>query len=184
MDTKRLRPLHRARPRGDRRAHSAAPAARAGRMSSSTLDGSTTTPASPTPSCTRTSAPRPWSASSGGRWPSSAPTGSSAERLQTDNAWTYTKNNALAALLARRGDPPHARSRPLHAEDATARWSAYQQTLKREWAPGAALPLNCGAPGRGAATLARPLQRDPTPPARSATARRSARVRDVLRHDS
>ena len=60
--------------------------------------------------------------------------GVKAQRLISDNAWTYTHNRALAALLSRHGIrhlliPPH---RP----QVNGKVERYQQTLKREWALG------------------------------------------------
>ncbi len=55
-------------------------------------------------------------------------------RLQTDNAWTYTHNRALAQLLAshritHRTIPPRTPKR-------NGKIERYQQTLKREWGLG------------------------------------------------
>ena len=60
--------------------------------------------------------------------------GIEAKRLMSDNAWTYTHNQALAELLASRGIrhlliPPR---RP----QVNGKVERYQQTLKREWALG------------------------------------------------
>jgi transposase InsO family protein len=60
--------------------------------------------------------------------------GITVKRLQTDNAWTYTKNRALAALLtdhavAHRTIPPRTPKR-------NGKIERYQQTLAREWAYG------------------------------------------------
>lgn len=60
--------------------------------------------------------------------------GITARRLQTDNAWVYTKNTTLHALLARhriqhRRTPPRTPKRNGKVE-------RYQQTLAREWAYG------------------------------------------------
>lgn len=56
------------------------------------------------------------------------------KRLMSDNAWTYTRNNALGELLTRHNIrhlliPPH---RP----QVNGKVERYQQTLKREWALG------------------------------------------------
>ncbi len=56
------------------------------------------------------------------------------QRLQTDNAWTYTHNNALAALLTQ-----HAirhRTIPPRTPKRNGKIERYQQTLQREWAYG------------------------------------------------
>jgi transposase InsO family protein len=60
--------------------------------------------------------------------------GITAIRLQTDNAWTYTHNNALAALLARRG--VRHRTIPPRMPKRNGKVERYQQTLAREWAYG------------------------------------------------
>jgi transposase InsO family protein len=57
-----------------------------------------------------------------------------ARRLQTDNAWTYTHNRALAALLT-----DHAighRTIPPRTPKRNGKVERYQQTLAREWAYG------------------------------------------------
>ena len=62
-----------------------------------------------------------------------AGTTSSPRRLISDNAWTYTRNKALARLLARRG------IRHLlipYRPQVNGKVERYQQTLKREWARG------------------------------------------------
>jgi transposase InsO family protein len=55
-------------------------------------------------------------------------------RLQTDNAWTYTKNRALAELLAREGISH--RTIPPRTPRRNGKVERYQQTLKREWGLG------------------------------------------------
>ena len=55
-------------------------------------------------------------------------------RLQTDNAWTYTKNRALADLLAREGISH--RTIPPRTPKRNGKVERYQQTLKREWGLG------------------------------------------------
>jgi transposase InsO family protein len=55
-------------------------------------------------------------------------------RLQTDNAWTYTKNRALADLLAREGIAH--RTIPARTPKRNGKVERYQQTLKREWGLG------------------------------------------------
>jgi transposase InsO family protein len=55
-------------------------------------------------------------------------------RLQTDNAWTYTHNRALAALIAQRGIQ-HRRIPP-RMPKRNGKIERYQQTLAREWAYG------------------------------------------------
>jgi transposase InsO family protein len=56
------------------------------------------------------------------------------KRLISDNAWTYTRNRALAQLLA------HHRVRhlliPYRRPQVNGKIERYQQTLKREWALG------------------------------------------------
>jgi transposase InsO family protein len=60
--------------------------------------------------------------------------GITVRRLQTDNAWTYTHNNALAALLAGRG--VQHRTIPPRTPKRNGKIERYQQTLAREWAYG------------------------------------------------
>jgi transposase InsO family protein len=55
-------------------------------------------------------------------------------RLQTDNAWTYTKNRGLADLLAREGIAH--RTIPPRTPRRNGKVERYQQTLKREWGLG------------------------------------------------
>jgi transposase InsO family protein len=55
-------------------------------------------------------------------------------RLQSDNAWTYTKNCALAELLAREG--VSHRTIPPRMPKRNGKVERYQQTLKREWGLG------------------------------------------------
>jgi transposase InsO family protein len=56
------------------------------------------------------------------------------QRLQTDNAWIYTKNVELAALLAERGI--RHRTIPPRTPKRNGKVERYQQTLKREWGLG------------------------------------------------
>jgi transposase len=56
------------------------------------------------------------------------------ERWQTDNAWTYTHNNALAALFAEHGI--RHRTIPPRMPKRNGKVERYQQTLKREWGLG------------------------------------------------
>jgi transposase InsO family protein len=56
------------------------------------------------------------------------------KRLQTDNAWIYTKNAALAALLSQRGI--RHRTIPPRTPRRNGKVERYQQTLKREWGLG------------------------------------------------
>jgi transposase InsO family protein len=56
------------------------------------------------------------------------------KRLMSDNAWTYTRNRALARLLARRGIR-HLLI-PYRRPQVNGKVERYQQTLKREWALG------------------------------------------------
>jgi Integrase core domain len=60
--------------------------------------------------------------------------GIEAKRLMSDNAWTYTRNRALARLLARH----HIRHLliPYRRPQVNGKVERYQQTLKREWALG------------------------------------------------
>ena len=60
--------------------------------------------------------------------------GITAQRLQTDNAWTYTHNNELAALLQR--ERVRHRTIPPRTPKRNGKIERYQQTLAREWAYG------------------------------------------------
>jgi transposase InsO family protein len=60
--------------------------------------------------------------------------GITVRRLQTDNAFTYTKNRALAELLARHGIA--YRTIPPRMPKRNGKIERYQQTLAREWAYG------------------------------------------------
>jgi transposase InsO family protein len=55
-----------------------------------------------------------------------------AERLMTDNAFTYVHNRSLQQLLAARAID-HLRTRP-HTPRTNGKVERYQQTLQREWA--------------------------------------------------
>jgi transposase InsO family protein len=55
-----------------------------------------------------------------------------AERLMTDNAFAYTQNKGLRALLHRRA-VDHLRTRP-YTPRTNGKVERYQQTLQREWA--------------------------------------------------
>ncbi len=55
-------------------------------------------------------------------------------RLQTDNAWTYTHNTALKALLVDHG--VRHRTIPPRTPKRNGKIERYQQTLAREWAYG------------------------------------------------
>jgi transposase InsO family protein len=56
------------------------------------------------------------------------------KRLMSDNAWTYTRNRALAELLAHRS-VRHLLIPPRRPQ-VNGKVERYQQTLKREWALG------------------------------------------------
>jgi transposase InsO family protein len=56
------------------------------------------------------------------------------QRLQTDNAWTYTHNRSLAGLLRERGIAH--RTIPPRTPKRNGKVERYQQTLKREWGLG------------------------------------------------
>jgi transposase InsO family protein len=55
-------------------------------------------------------------------------------RLQTDNAWIYTRNRALAELLT--GHAITHRTIPPRTPKRNGKVERYQQTLKREWGLG------------------------------------------------
>jgi transposase InsO family protein len=69
-----------------------------------------------------------------------------AERILTDNAWTYTKNRGLAELLDRR-QILHKRTKP-YSPKTNGKVERYQQTLEREWEKG--LAYNSSADRRAA----------------------------------
>lgn len=56
------------------------------------------------------------------------------ERWQTDNAWTYTKNNDFRELLA--SNAIRHRTIPPRTPKRNGKVERYQQTLKREWGLG------------------------------------------------
>jgi transposase InsO family protein len=60
--------------------------------------------------------------------------GITAQRLQTDNAWTYIHNRSLRELLSERG-VQHRRIPP-RTPKRNGKVERYQQTLAREWAYG------------------------------------------------
>jgi transposase InsO family protein len=60
--------------------------------------------------------------------------GIDAQRVQTDNAWTYVRNRRLRELLAARG-VAH-RTIPPRTPKRNGKVERYQQTLAREWAYG------------------------------------------------
>ncbi|MBW8767471.1 MAG: IS481 family transposase [Geodermatophilales bacterium] len=60
--------------------------------------------------------------------------GVNARRLQTDNAWSYTHNRDLRALLLERGI--RHRTIPPRTPKRNGKVERYQQTLAREWAYG------------------------------------------------
>ena len=95
MDEK-LRPLRGARPRADRRSQ---PRARAGPAGSTCTRSSTTARASPTRRSTPTSGPKPSPPSPAGRSTGCSSRASSAERLMSDNYFSYTRNRSLRELL-------------------------------------------------------------------------------------
>jgi transposase InsO family protein len=63
-----------------------------------------------------------------------------ARRLMTDNAWTYTKNRALRALLESRG-VRHKTTRPRRPQ-TNGKVERFHQTMAREWAYGLRYPTS------------------------------------------
>jgi len=57
-----------------------------------------------------------------------------AERLMTDNAWVYVKNQSLRQLLAAR-EIKHLRTKP-HRPQTNGKIERFHQTMRREWAYG------------------------------------------------
>ena len=102
------------------------------------------------------------------------------KRLQTDNAWIYTKNAELAALLAERGI--RHRTIPPRTPRRNGKVERYQQTLKREWGLG----QRYRSSRHRALALPHWLKHYNTTRQHSAIGNRPPidRVRNVLRHDS
>jgi transposase InsO family protein len=103
-----------------------------------------------------------------------------AERILTDNAWTYTKNRGLAELLDRR-QILHKRTKP-YSPKTNGKVERYQQTLEREWEKG--LAYNSSADRRAA--LPHWLEHYNTRRRHSGIGNRppTNRVHDVLGQDS
>jgi transposase InsO family protein len=101
-------------------------------------------------------------------------------RLQSDNAWTYTKNRALAKLLAREGISH--RTIPPRTPKRNGKVERYQQTLKREWGLG----QRYRSSGHRARALPHWLRHYNHARRHSSIGNRPpvSRVRDVLRQDS
>ena len=100
-------------------------------------------------------------------------------RLQSDNAWTYTKNRSLAELLAREGISH--RTIPPRTPKRNGKVERYQQTLKREWGLG----QRYRSSEHRARALPHWLQHYNHTRRHSSIGNRPpvSRVRDVLRHD-
>jgi transposase InsO family protein len=103
-----------------------------------------------------------------------------AERLLTDNAWTYVKNKELRQLLGERGIE-HWRTKP-YSPQTNGKVERLQQTMDREWARG--LSYRSSADRRAA--LPHWLSHYNESRRHSALGNRPpmARVRDVLGHDN
>jgi len=101
-------------------------------------------------------------------------------RLQTDNAWIYTKNARLAALLKARG--VEHRTIPPRTPKRNGKVERYQQTLKREWGLG----QRYRSSRHRALALPHWLEHYNTTRRHSAIGNRPPidRVRNVLRQDS
>jgi transposase InsO family protein len=101
-------------------------------------------------------------------------------RLQTDNAWTYTKNRALVDLLRREGIAH--RTIPPRMPKRNGKVERYQQTLKREWGLG----QRYRSSEHRAKALPRWLHHYNHTRRHSSIGNRPpvSRVRDVLRQDS
>ena len=102
------------------------------------------------------------------------------KRLLTDNAWEYTHNNALAALLRQRG----IRHLTIHPgrPQTNGKVERYQQTLRREWGIGQVYRSS----DHRAEALSHWLEHDNERRPHSSLEGRPpiSRVRNVLRHDS
>jgi transposase InsO family protein len=101
------------------------------------------------------------------------------ERLLSDNAWVYVKNNGLAQLLGERGIA-HWRTKP-YSPQTNGKVERLQQTMDREWARG--LSYRSSADRRAA--LGHWLDHYNESRRHSALGNRPpmTRVRDVLGHD-
>jgi transposase InsO family protein len=101
-------------------------------------------------------------------------------RLQSDNAWIYTKNRALAELLEREGISH--RTIPPRMPKRNGKVERYQQTLKREWGLG----QRYRSSAHRARALPHWLEHYNHTRRHSSIGNRPpvSRVRDVLRHDS
>src|SRR3954451_22150370 len=101
-------------------------------------------------------------------------------RLQSDNAWTYTKNRALAELLEREGISH--RTIPPRMPKRNGKVERYQQTLKREWGLG----QRYRSSGHRARALPHWLSHYNHTRRHTSIGNRPpvSRVRNVLRHDS
>ena len=101
-------------------------------------------------------------------------------RLQSDNAWTYTKNRSLAELLAREGISH--RTIPPRTPKRNGKVERYQQTLKREWGLG----QRYRSSEHRARALPHWLRHYNQSRRHSSIGNRPpvSRVRDVLRHDN
>jgi transposase InsO family protein len=102
------------------------------------------------------------------------------KRLQTDNAWAYTKNPELQALFAERGIAH--RTIPPRTPKRNGKVERYQQTLKREWGLGQSYRSSA----HRALALPHWLEYYNTTRRHSGIGNRSplSRVRNVLRQDS
>jgi transposase InsO family protein len=103
-----------------------------------------------------------------------------AERLMTDNAWTYIHNRSLRELLAARAID-HLRTRP-YTPRTNGKVERYQQTLQREWA----YALEYASSAARRASLPHWLRHYNQRRTHSALANRPplTRVREVTGHDS
>ena len=103
-----------------------------------------------------------------------------AERLMTDNAWTYVNNKTLRSLLHARAID-HLRTRP-YTPRTNGKVERYQQTLQREWAY--ALEYASSADRR--ASLPHWVRHYNEQRTHSALGNRTplTRVREVTRHNS
>ncbi len=158
MDTKRFARFHgpgtRSPATGDRTGAEKRAARSAG---SSVTRSSTTTAAWPTPRSTDEKAATV-TAFIARALAFFADHGITAQRLQTDNAWTYTHNRSLRELLA--GTASSTAGSRRAPRSATARSSA---TSRPSSANGPRTALPNSAPRAAALTLAQPLQQHPKP---------------------
>jgi transposase InsO family protein len=108
-----------------------------------------------------------------------------ARRLQTDNAWSYTRNRDLRDLLLELGI--RHRTIPPRTPKRNGKVERYQQTLAREWPTDSATATHTPAPQRcppGSSTTTTPATTAPSPTGRPSPAFGTSRGTTARRWDS